>query len=231
MGRDAWDAPNPRVHSRGEKPIRIGRKRREIFTRTDIASPRFLPPILAVHRPPPSPQFFRAIRTLCLSLLLLQIARVEGAEPTATLAGTWHFDPTRSTELSPWKNYELVITVRDSVVSFDRKLAWGRREYADRMVLDLSKPESVVPIDYWPDNRHLGAYIGDQKTKTVRAAWLDGARILRLSSDLVLETQQGPRAVNILSDYKVSANGALLTLTELRSTRNRPIVYVFTRQP
>jgi hypothetical protein len=37
--------------------------------------------------------------------------------------------------------------------------------------------------------------------------------------------------VNILSDYKLSANGAVLTLTELRSTRNRPIVYVFTRVP
>jgi hypothetical protein len=45
----------------------------------------------------------------------------------------------------------------------------------------------------------------------------------------VLDTQQGPRDVNILSDYKVSANGAQLTLTMLRSTRNRPVVYVFER--
>ena len=164
---------------------------------------------------------------LLLFCLLLSSARAEDSR--ALLAGTWHFDPARSTELSPWKDYELVITVHDSVVSFDRKLTWGRREYADRMVLDLSQPESVVPVDYWPDNRHLGAYLGENKTKLVRATWLDGGRILRLSSDLVLETQQGPHAVNILSDYKVSAHGAQLTLTELRSTRNRPIVYVFTR--
>jgi hypothetical protein len=39
------------------------------------------------------------------------------------------------------------------------------------------------------------------------------------------------RPVNILSDYKVSTNGAQLTLTELRSTRNRPVVYVFNRAP
>jgi len=58
---------------------------------------------------------------------------------------------------------------------------------------------------------------------------MDGGRLLRLSSDLVLATQQGERAVNILSDYKVSANGAQLSLLELRSTRNDPIVYVFHR--
>ena len=81
----------------------------------------------------------------------------------------------------------------------------------------------------WPDNRHIGAYIGGDKTKRVRAEWLDDRRILRLSTDLVLDTQQGSREVNILSDYKVSAQGSELILTELRSTRNRPTVYVFTR--
>jgi hypothetical protein len=81
----------------------------------------------------------------------------------------------------------------------------------------------------WPDNRHLGAYIGGDKTKHVHAAWLDAGRILRLSTDLVLATSQGDRAVNILSNYQVSASGTQLTLTELRSTRNRPVVYVFNR--
>ena len=163
-------------------------------------------------------------------VLLAAIGLVAQAAPAASpLAGTWRLDPARSTELSPWQNYELVITVRDSLVTIDRKLAWSRREYADRMALDLRQPETAVTVEGWPDNRHLGAYIGENKAKRVRAAWLDDGRILRLSSDLVLETQQGPRAVNILSDYKVSANGAELTLTELRSTRNRPVVYVFTR--
>ena len=104
-----------------------------------------------------------------------------------------------------------------------------RSVYSDRLVLDLGQPETTVPLDYWPDNRHLGAYIGDDHTRRVRPQWLDGGRILRLSTDLTLETQQGPRAVNILSDFKVSANGAQLTITELRSTRNRPVVYIFNR--
>jgi hypothetical protein len=169
-----------------------------------------------------------ALRVLRVSTFCFLAAPACAAMEPA-LAGTWKFDPARSTELSPWKTYDLTIAVSGSQVTVDRKLAWGRRDYSDRLALDLARPETTAPLEYWPDNRHLGAYVGDQKTKRVRATWLDAGRILRLSTDLVLETQQGPRAVNILSDYKVSANGAQLTLTELRSTRNRPVVYVFTR--
>lgn len=153
-----------------------------------------------------------------------------GAQPAA-IGGTWKIDPTKSTELSPWKDYDLTIAIEGKSVAIHRRLAAGRREFSDTMTLDTSRPVNVVPVDMWPDNRHLGAYIGGDRTKRVRTEWLDGGRILRLSTDLVLNTQQGDHAVNILSDYKVSANGAQLTLTELRSSRNRPVVYTFTRVP
>ncbi len=144
------------------------------------------------------------------------------------LAGTWRIDLARSTELSPWKDYDLTIAVEGNRVAFQRRLAWGRREFSDAMTLTAGDT-TTVPVSMWPDNRHLGAYIGGDRTKRVRAEWLDDGRMLRLTTDLVLATQQGERAVNILSDYKLSANGAQLTLTELRSTRNRPVVYVFRR--
>ena len=168
--------------------------------------------------------FFARLR-MTLAIILLPLG-AGATEPS--LAGTWRIDLTRSTELSPWKDYDLTITVDGDRVAFQRRLAWGRREFADAMTI-VPGGTTSVPVSMWPDNRHLGAYIGGDRTKQVRADWLDGGRILRLSTDLVLSTQQGARAVNILSDYKVSANGAQLTLTELRSTRNRPVVYVFTR--
>jgi hypothetical protein len=146
----------------------------------------------------------------------------------AALAGSWRIDLARSTELSPWKDYELTISTAGDAVTIDRRLAWGRREFTDRMTVSPAAV-TTVPVEMWPDNRHLGAYIGGDRTKRVRTEWLDSGRVLRLSTDLVLATQQGDRAVNILSDYKVTANGAQLILTELRSTRNRPVVYVFTR--
>ncbi len=145
------------------------------------------------------------------------------------LAGSWRIDLGRSTELSPWKDYELTFTTAGDTVTIHRRLAWGRREFTDEMTVGPGQPV-IVPVALWPDNRHLGAYIGGDRTKHVRTEWIDAGRVLRLSTDLVLSTQQGERAVNILSDYKVSANGVQLILTELRSTRNRPVVYVFTRK-
>lgn len=173
-----------------------------------------------------SPSFIRVLLGAVFAAGLF--SRLAAADSSA-LAGHWRFDPARSTELSPWKDYDLTIAVDGDRVTLHRRLAWGRRAFSDTMTFAVSAAVNVVPMALWPDNRHLGAYLGGDRTARVHAAWLDAGRILRLSTDLVLSTQQGDRAVNILSDYKVTANGALLTLTELRSTRNRPIGYVFTR--
>jgi hypothetical protein len=162
-----------------------------------------------------------------LSFLLLAAAPLVAADHP--LAGAWRIDLARSTELSPWKDYDLTISTAGDTVTIGRRLAWGRREFSDHMTVSPAAI-TTVPVALWPDNRHLGAYIGGDRTKRVRTEWLDAGRVLRLSTDLVLATQQGDRAVNILSDYKVTANGAQLILTELRSTRNRPVVYVFTRK-
>lgn len=169
-------------------------------------------------------------RLLVPLLLLVSALAAHAVEADGqALAGTWKIDLTRSTELSPWKSFELTITPQGSMVTIERKLTWSRREFIDRLELDTTKPVNALAIDWWSDNRHLGAYIGSSHTREVRHQWLDGGRILRLSTDLVLDAQQGPRAVNILTDFKVSASGTELTLTEIRSTRNRPVVYVFKR--
>ena len=172
------------------------------------------------------PRFLLLVLLAALAPCLAAVPS-DGTKPG--LSGTWHFDAAHSTELSPWQSYTLTLAVAGDRVTVSRQLGSGRRGFADTMTLDLARPDNVVPVALWPDNRHLGAYISDAHTKHVSGAWLDAGRILRLSTDLVLSTQQGERAVNILSDYKLSANGTVLTLTELRSTRNRPVVYVFTR--
>lgn len=151
------------------------------------------------------------------------------AHAASPLAGTWRIVPEQSTDFTPWRTYDLTITVDGDDVTLDRRLAWGRRAYEDQTSITVGPDVNLVPTDFWPDNRHIGAYLGGDKTQRISATWLDDGRILRLSNDLVLETQQGSRAVNILSDYKVSANGRQLTLIQLRSTRNKPTVYVFER--
>jgi hypothetical protein len=161
--------------------------------------------------------------------LLLLLASCLPAFAASPLDGTWQFDASRSTELSPWRSYTFTLTTAGDTVTISRQLGAGRRGFADTMKIDLSRPDNVIPVAMWPDNRHLGAYVGGDHTKRVHGEWLDGGRVLRLSTDLVLSTQQGERAINILSNYQVSADGTRLTLTELRSTRHRPVVYVFTR--
>ena len=161
---------------------------------------------------------------------LLFATLVLRAEPSAAaLAGKWRLVPDRSTEPGGWKTIELVITADGSRVTLARKLSSGRRSYDDTAVLDLSRPENVVPTPWFADNRHLAAFMGADKTRRVRTELLDGGRRLRTSADLTVETQQGLHALNILTDYQISESGAVLTLIELRSTRSRPIVYVFTR--
>ncbi|MCF7761463.1 MAG: hypothetical protein K9M98_13275 [Cephaloticoccus sp.] len=145
------------------------------------------------------------------------------------LEGSWRLDPAHSTDLSGWKAYDLDITIQGDVVTLTRKFAAGRRTFVVVTPVDLSKAVNVVPVSWWPDNRHIGAYIGGDKTERVRGEWLDDGRVLRLNTDLVLATQQGSRPVNILRNFTISTNGRQLTLIELRSTRTRPIVYTFQR--
>ena len=167
-----------------------------------------------------------------LGIFLLGSALKAEAPPeinASRLAGTWRYDPERSTELSSWGTLKLTIAVNGPRVTLTRAYTAGRRTFQEVTAIDLSRQVNLVPIEWWPDNRHLGAYVGGDKTKTIRTRLRDDGRLLRLSADFVLATQQGEHAVNILTDYKVSVNGSQLTMIELRSTRNDPIVYVFKR--
>jgi len=159
-------------------------------------------------------------------LLCLGGVEIVSANP---LEGSWHLMPEHSTDLSGWKAYDLDITIEGDVVTLTRKFAAGRRTFVDVTPVDLSKAVNVVPVSWWPDNRHIGAYIGGDRTQRVRGEWLDDGRVLRLNTDLVLATQQGSRQVNILRNFTTSTNGRKLTLIELRSTRTRPIIYAFQR--
>jgi hypothetical protein len=71
--------------------------------------------------------------------------------------------------------------------------------------------------------------MGGDRTKKIKFRVLSDGRVLRTVADFVLATQQGEYAVNVLRNYKVSTNGSQLTLTELRNTRDDPIIYFFQR--
>ena len=149
--------------------------------------------------------------------------------PVPFLAGNWKLLGDRGTDLSPWKTLDVAIAVDRDRVVIRRHFASGDRAIDTEMSLDVSNPVNIVPVPSWVDNRHIGAYIGGDRSEHIHAAWIDDGRILRTDADLVLDTQQGARKVYILTDYKISPSGNQLTIVELRSTRPIPIVYVLQR--
>jgi hypothetical protein len=81
----------------------------------------------------------------------------------------------------------------------------------------------------WPDNRHIGAFLASDSSKSVSAAWLDDGQTLRVTTRLTVRISQGTTRIRTYSEYRVSPSGRHLVVLELRSTRPKPIRYTFER--
>lgn len=167
-----------------------------------------------------------------LGLSLAASLPVRGADAPAKLAGGWALDVARSTPIRPWDKEAMTITVTGDTVVITRNLAWG----ADRKVSDTTTAKTdgttatANAVGYWLDTWYTNVYIGGDHQKHVTAEWLDGGRVLKLETKLAIEAQQGDHPVHIYDEYRLSADGQTLKLYELRSTRDEPLVYLFTRQ-
>ncbi len=163
-----------------------------------------------------------------VALATTSISSAHTLDPDAFI-GKWDFDKAQSTDLSPWSRCQLTISLKGEILTISRVLGGGRRTHTDTIPLNINRHLNTVAQGWWIDNRHIGAYSPHDATKTVTARTLDNGKLLRLETDLVLETQQGSRDVNIISQYQISPDGDRLIVTDLRSTRPRPVVHVFTR--
>lgn len=172
-------------------------------------------------------------RRLALSLVLfLALAFLLAAAPSnPNFNGTWTLIEDRSTSVDPWRSLALEMEVDGPRVTLKR--IWGgNREagtYTDSMTIRTDGSVHEVPMEQWPDNRHLGAFLAGDSTKRVTAEWIDDGRTLQISTRLQVRTSQGVRPIRIYSEYRVSPDGRHLTLLELRSTRPRPTHYTFER--
>ncbi len=174
------------------------------------------------------PSSFRRPLGLLLAFTVFTVA-APAADLPSGMTGSWTFDPARSTDLSPWRNATLIISLDGTRLTLDRALNWGRRAHRELTAVDLAAPSTTLPLGWWVDNRHIGAYAPHDATQTIRSAVLDNGRVLRLDIDFPLETQQGTRAVNVLRQFQLSPDGDTLTVIDLRSTRPRPVVHVYQR--
>ena len=65
-------------------------------------------------------------------------------------------------------------------------------------------------------------------TKAV-AKWIDGDKTMLTEALTPVEVSQGDVMMRITTEYRVSETGDRLTVIELHSSRNRPLVYVFNK--
>ena len=171
----------------------------------------------------------RLFLTLCLVLFAGAAAAQAPSDPA--WAGTWRLDRDRSTAVDPWRDLTVVLALDGDAVVLERR--WrGSREggtAVDAVRVVPGGAAAKAPLEQWPDNRHLGAYLAGDRAKTVRAWWKDDGHTLATESTLTLSVQQGTRDVRIYTEYRLSPGGDRLDVLELRSTRPRPLHYVFHR--
>ncbi len=173
----------------------------------------------------------RLLPALLLFALVTLASHPAPPPPDPEFRGTWVLDDSLSRAIDPWRNLTVEIDVEGDAVILKR-LWRGSREGGASVDSVRLVPGTTVrsePMLQWPDERHLGAYIAGDRTKSVASRWADDERTLITESDFVVSVQQGEHPVRVYTEYRLSPGGDRLDVMELRSTRPRPIHYVFTR--
>lgn len=165
------------------------------------------------------------LRILLIASLVLSLAHAACANPD--FAGRWRLDTERSSPLDGWHKMDLVIAIDGSEVALTHDMQWRDTKRSATNVLDTARPVEIE--DYFRvAQRHMAVYPAEDGVTRAEAGWIDHGT-LRLNADIPLEVSQGIVHMRIYSEYRISELGDTLTLIELHSTRNRPLVYVFNK--
>lgn len=100
---------------------------------------------------------------LFLRYFLLLLAGLTGAamaQGNSGFAGNWVTDPELSSALDPFSRIELEIEVEGTRILIKETYTTGRRNNTEFFPLDTAREVNVVPVTWWIDNRHIGAFIG-----------------------------------------------------------------------
>ncbi len=162
----------------------------------------------------------------CALLVLLSALSLKAG--SGDLSGSWAIDREAGTAIDPWSRILLEIRVDGKNIHIGRTFSTGRRTTSQEYTLQAGKTVEV-PVQWWPGNRHIGAYIGGDRKERIHSEWADDGRTLLLDSHYILSTSQGETPVRSHFEYRLSRDGSTLTVIELRSSRNKPVVHVFRR--
>jgi hypothetical protein len=160
---------------------------------------------------------------IALGLLLLPLGLL-ATDPGFN--GRWRLDTSISTALDGWTAMDLVVSIEDDEVVLQHDMRWRSTR-----VTAINRVNTAGPVElrdfFRIEQRHMAVYRPVDSVTPVTAAWLDDGRTLRVEANHEVETSQGTTKMRITSEYRLQEGDKTLTLIELHSTRDRPLVYVF----
>jgi len=167
--------------------------------------------------------------TACKRILIGGIAAlwlVALASANPEIAGRWQLDVARSSALDGWNKMDLVISLDGSVIALRHEMQWRSTKYEATNLVDLTQPVSSDHF-FRIEQRHMAVYPTKGGVTKTTAEWIDGGRTLRTESMTPVEVSQGDVIMRITSEYRIGEGAESLTLIELHSSRQRPLVYIF----
>jgi hypothetical protein len=167
-------------------------------------------------------RLFAPLLFLCLPLVALAA--------DSDFTGRWRLDPARSTALDGWSTADLVIAIEGSKIKLQHDMTWRSTKVTATNVVDTAAPADIANF-FRLDQRHMAVYARPTESARTTAAWIDGGRTLRVEAQVPLETSQGNTTMRLYNEYRLLEGGETLLLIELHNTRDRPLVYRFTKVP
>ncbi len=144
--------------------------------------------------------------------------------------GRWRLDSERSSALDGWTIMDIGIETNGSKVSITHDMRWRSTRVLKTNVVNTRRTVKI-PDFFRIEARHMAVYAPKSFEASVSSEWLDEGRALRVEAELPVEISQGDGTIRIYSEYRLGEAGETLTLIEIRSSRNNPLVYRFRRLP
>lgn len=163
-------------------------------------------------------------RTILGGLAAICFAAVASANPA--FAGRWRLDPAQSSPLDGWTKMDLILALEGPQVAITHEMQLRATRHNATNVVNTEKEVAAAGF-FRVEQRHMAVYPAKGGVTHTTAAWIDGGRTLRTESLTPVEVSQGDVMMRITSEYRLGEGDHILTLIELHSSRNRPLIYIF----
>ncbi len=144
--------------------------------------------------------------------------------------GRWRLDTERSTALDGWTAMDLILKVDGDKVAIEHDMRWRTTRVLETNTINTRKTVSISNF-FRIEQRHMAVYPPKKSKSKVSSEWLDDNRTLKVETTVPVEISQGEATMRLYYEYRLGVGNDTLTLIELHSTRNTPLVYRFRKLP